>query len=106
LIVTGAPLRDVRVIYDGRSIKERPDPYVRDVWDYAAFPDMRTRKFEPIIQVSWEGPDGPRSVSRAMRQFDSAPECLYVLRLDAAGVPMAPNERTELAPFWWHCFSR
>lgn len=106
LIVTPVRLHDVTVVYDGRVIKQRPGSFIRVVAGYGAYPDMRTRKFEPMIQVSWVGPDGPRSVSRTMRQVDSGPECLYVLRLDAAGVPIAPDQRTELAPFWWNCFSR
>lgn len=106
VIVSAAPIRNVSVTYDGRRIDRRPDWPTSDVQSYATFPAMRTRIFEPVLSVSWEGPDGPRSVSRVMRQADSGRVCLYVLNLDPAGVPIGPEPPDEFSPFWWTCYSR
>ena len=106
VIVSAAPIRNVSVTYDGRRIDRRPDWPTSDVQSYATFPAMRTRIFEPGLSVSWEGPDGARSVSRIMRQFDSGRVCLYVLNLDSAGVPIGPEPPDEFSPFWWTCYSR
>lgn len=106
VISSAAPIRNVSVTYDGRTIEPRPGWPTRDVQSYAAFPAMRTRVVQPVLQVSWEGPDGARSVSRIMRQFDSGPVCLYVLNIDAAGIPIGPEPPDEFSPFWWTCYSR
>ncbi|MBY0332356.1 MAG: hypothetical protein K2X49_17010 [Acetobacteraceae bacterium] len=106
VIVSAAPIRNVSVTYDGRTIEPRPGWPTRDVHGYAAFPAMRTRIFEPVLHVSWEGPSGPLSVSRIMRQADSGRVCLYVLNLDNAGVPVGPEPPGALSPFWWTCHSR
>ena len=106
VIVSATPVRNVSVTYDGRSIVSRPDWPTKDLQGYAAFPAMRTRIFEPVLSVSWEGPDGSRSVSRVMRQADSGRVCLYVLNLDSAGVPIGPEPPDGLSPFWWTCYSR
>lgn len=106
IIVSATPIRNVSVTYDGRGIAPRPDWPTRDIQRYAAFPAMRTRAFEPVLHVSWEGPDGPRSVSRVMRQADSGRVCLYVLNLDSAGIPIGAEPPDEFSPFWWTCYSR
>jgi len=106
IIVSAAPIRDVNVTYDGRRIEPRPGGSTRDVQDYAAFPGMRTRAVEPALQVSWDGPSGPATVLRAMRQPDSGRVCLYVLKLDAAGMPVGPEPPDTLSPLWWTCHSR
>ena len=106
VISSAAPIRNVSVTYDGRSIEPRPGWPTRDVQSYAAFPAMRTRVVQPVLQVSWEGPDGARSLSRIMRQFDSGRVCLYVLNLDSAGTPIGPEPPDEFSPFWWTCYSR
>jgi hypothetical protein len=106
IIVSAVPIRNVSVTYDGRSIVSRPDWPTKDLQGYATFPAMRTRIFEPVLSVSWEGPDGARSVSRVMRQADSGRVCLYVLNLNFAGVPIGPEPPDELSPFWWTCYSR
>jgi hypothetical protein len=106
IIVSAAPIRNVSVIYDGRSIVSRPDWPTNDLQGYAAFPAMRTRLFEPVLSVSWDGPDGARSVSRVMRQADSGRVCLYVLNIDSAGVPVSQERLDALSPFWWTCYSR
>ncbi|MBY0339196.1 MAG: hypothetical protein K2X11_21465 [Acetobacteraceae bacterium] len=106
VIVSAAPIRNVSVTYDGRMIEPRPGWPTRDVQSYAAFPAMRTHAFEPLLQVSWEGPSGPVSVSRVMRQADSGRLCLYVLKLDARGTPMGLDPPDALSPFWWTCHSR
>ena len=106
IIVSAAPIRNVSVTYDGRSIVSRPDWPTKDLQGYAAFPAMRTRLFEPVLSVSWDGPDGARSVSRVMRQADSGRVCLYVLNIDSAGVPVSQERLDALSPFWWTCYSR
>jgi hypothetical protein len=106
VIVSAAPISNVIVTYDGRRIDRRPDGATSDVQSYATFPAMRTRIFEPVLSVSWEGADGPRSVSRVMRQADSGRVCLYVLNLDSAGVPIGPEPPDQFSPFWWTCYSR
>ena len=106
VLVSAAPIRNVSVTYDGRLIAPRPSWPTRDVQSYAAFPAMRTRAFEPVLQVSWEGPDGPRTVSRVMRQADSGRQCLYVLNLNAGGIPVGAEPPDEFSPFWWTCYSR
>jgi hypothetical protein len=106
LIVTSTPLTEVTVNYEGRVIGQRPDPWSRRVQDYAAYPDMRARTLRPTLLITWEGPNGAASVSQTMRQFDSGRICLYVLRLDATGVPIAPEPRDEFSPFWWTCGMR
>lgn len=106
VIISPATIRHVTVTYDGRRIASRPDWPMNNLHGYAAFPAMRTRIFEPVLSVSWEGPDGARSVSRVMRQADSGRVCLYVLTLDAAGIPIRPEPPDEISPFWWSCYSR
>ena len=106
LIVTAAEIRDVSVIYDGRRIAPRPGSPMREIRSYAAFPTMRTRRFEPVLQVSWEGPSGPMSVSRVMRQADAGRLCLYVLTLDSTGAPVTGEPPSALSPFWWTCYWR
>jgi hypothetical protein len=106
VIVSAAPIRNLGVTYDGRRIDRRPDWPTNDVQGYATFPAMRTRVVEPILSVSWDGPNGPRSVSRAMRQADSGRVCLYVLNLDSAGVPISPEPPDQVSPFWWTCHAR
>jgi hypothetical protein len=106
LIVSAAPIRNVSVTYDGQAIESRPGWPTGGASRYAAFPDMRTRAYEPVLRVSWEAPDGPRSVSQVMRQADSGRLCLYVLHLDAAGIPVSPEPPDPLSPFWWTCHSR
>lgn len=106
IIVSATPVRNVSVTYDGRRIERRPDWPTGDMQSYATFPAMRTRIFEPVLSVSWEGPGGARSVSRVMRQADSGRVCLYVLNLDSAGVPIGPEPPDGLSPFWWTCYSR
>lgn len=106
VLVSAAPIRNVSVTYDGRLIEPRPGWSTRDVQSYAAFPAMRTRAFEPVLQVSLEGPSGPVAVSRVMRQADSGRVCLYVLNLDAQGTPVGPEPSDALSPFWWTCHSR
>ena len=106
IIVSAAPIRNVSVTYDGRSIVSRPDWPTKDLQGYAAFPAMQTRRFEPVLSVSWDGPDGAQSVSRVMRQADSGRVCLYVLNIDSAGVPVSQERLDALSPFWWTCYSR
>ena len=106
VIVSATPIRNVSVAYDGRAIEPRPNWPTRDVRRYAAFPAMRTRAFEPVLHVSWEGPSGPVTVSRVMRQADSGRFCLYVLNLDARGTPVGPESPDALSPFWWTCHPR
>lgn len=106
LIVSPAAIRNVSVIYDGRPIEQQPGWPTRELTGYAAFPGMRTRVFEPLLNVSWDGPSGPMSVSRSMRQADSGRLCLYVLSLDAAGAPVDKERPDALSPFWWSCYSR
>jgi hypothetical protein len=103
IIVTDVPIRNVSVTYDGQPIEERPRWVTRDVQDYAAYPNMRVNVFEPILEVSWEGPGGPRSISRVMRHFDWGRRCLFVLKLDAAGEPIVPERPDGRSPFWWNC---
>lgn len=103
LIVTAAAIRDVSVIYDGRRIEPRPGSPMREIRSYAAFPAMRTRNLRPVLQVVWEGPQGRRSVSQIMQQYDSGRVCLYVLNLDSTGVPVGPAPPDEHSPFWWTC---
>lgn len=106
VIVSAMPLQNVSVTCDGRGIERRPDWPTSDMQRDAAFPAMRTRILEPVLGVSWEGPDGPRSVSRVMRQADSGRVCVYVLNLDSAGIPIGPEPPGELSPFWRTCHSR
>ena len=106
IVVSAAPIRNVSVTYDGRSIVSRPDWPTKDLQGYAAFPAMQTRRFEPVLSVSWDGPDGAQSVSRVMRQADSGRVCLYVLNIDSAGVPVSQERLDALSPFWWTCYSR
>ncbi len=106
VIVSAAPIRNVSVAYDGHIIGPRVGWPTGDVPRYAMFPPMRTRAFEPVLQVSWEGPSGSLSVSRVMRQADSGRLCLYVLNLDTAGAAVGPEPPDALSPFWWTCHSR
>jgi hypothetical protein len=105
-IVTAASIDNVSVTYDGRHREPRPGWHASTIKDYAAFPNLRTRAVQPVLHVSWEGPDGARSLSRVMRQFDSGRVCLYVLSLDSAGVPISPEPSDEFSPFWWTCHLR
>jgi hypothetical protein len=106
LIVTSeAPLLDVHVSYDGRVIASRPGLTRGSEPSYALFPMMRTRKFEPVLQISWRTASGQQSLSQPMRQFDSGRLCLYVLRLDQAGDPVPPEPPDSHSPFWWTCHS-
>lgn len=106
VIVSAGLIRNVSVTYDGRRIGSRPDGPTKDLQGYAAFPAMRTRVFAPVLGVSWEGPDGPRSVSRIMRQADSGRVCLYVLNIDSGGIPVTHEPADALSPFWWTCSAR
>lgn len=106
VIVSAAPIRDVSVTYDGRVIEPRPGRPTLDFQTYGTFPGMRTRVVGPVLHVSWNGPSGAQSVSRIMRQFDSGRVCLYVLNLDAAGMPIRVEPADEFSPFWWTCHSR
>jgi hypothetical protein len=106
VIVSEALIRNVRVTYDGREIGSRPDWPIEELIGYAAYPAMRTRLFEPLLTVTWEGPNGARSVSRVMRQSDSGRVCLYVLSIDSDGDPAAREPSGSMAPFWRTCYSR
>jgi hypothetical protein len=103
VIISPSLVRDVRVTYGGRPIQPRPQPPSRDVFGYATFPALRTGVLEPVLQVSWDGPSGPMTVTRSMRQFDSGRRCLYVLELDSNGAPVGQQEPDDFSPFWWTC---
>ncbi|QYU68388.1 hypothetical protein J4558_26895 [Leptolyngbya sp. 15MV] len=104
-VVTATPIRNLVVTYDGKRIEQRPGWPTRDVVGYAAFPGMRASVLEPVLSVSWEGPNGPQSISRAMRQFDSGRLCLYVLNLDGSASPIELERPDNFSPFWWTCSS-
>ncbi len=106
VIISAVPLRNVIVTYDGQFIDPRPGWPTRDLQRYTTFPAMRTRAFEPVLEVSWDGPSGPATVSRIMRQNDSGRLCLYVLDVDATGTAAGPEPPDALSPFWWSCHSR
>lgn len=101
VIVSPVQIDRVRVTYDDRDIRMRPE-FWGAVYGYAVFPGLRTRKFEPVLTVSWQGPSGPVSISRVMRQVDYS-VCLYVLTLDSAGMPMRDDRPDRYSPFWWSC---
>jgi hypothetical protein len=104
LIVSDAPIRNIRLTYDGRPIKARPAILpLRPSPGYFLFREMRSFSPRPMIELSWDSPAGPESLSQVMRQFDSGRLCLYVLRLDEGGKPIPPERGRELAPFWWSC---
>ncbi len=103
VVIAEAPIRRLHVTYDGRAVPSRPHLLVDEVQGYVLFPALRTRALEPVLQVAWEAAGSPRSVSVAMRQFDSGRICLYVLRLDAAGEPVPPRPLDRHAPIWWTC---
>lgn len=105
VVVSPAQIDRVTVTYDGRPIERRPNLW-GSVYGYAAYPRLLTRSLNPVLQVSWEGPSGPVTISRVMRQVDSGPVCLYVLALDSAGIPVAGERRDEHSPFWWSCSMR
>lgn len=107
VIVSAAPIRDIRVTYDGWPIRARPGILQRDSSPgYFVFGEMRAFGWQPRIEVSWTGPSGPESLTQTMRQFDSFRLCLYVLQLDADGKPVPPSEsgRTGLEPFRASCW--
>ena len=97
-------LRDITVSYDGRTIDARPGMVGSQI-QYLLFPRLRSRKLQPMLQISWRTASGQVLISQPMQQFDSGRLCLYVLRLDRAGNAIAPERSDAHSPFWWDCHS-
>jgi hypothetical protein len=105
-IISEAPLKNLRVTYNGNNIEPRPGAAQQAFGRYTSFHPLRARIWEPLLEVSWEAESGASgAVRRPMRQF-SDKYCLYVLRIDALAVPETDRPDDPFSPFWWTCYFR
>jgi hypothetical protein len=106
VIMSDAPLRDIRVVYDGKPAAFFPRFHggyetARD----AVFlvPGLRTRKWEVVLDVAWVLPSGTQRLQQTIRLSEPRFDCLYVLRIDREGVPVPDTRDMDNTPFLVDC---
>jgi hypothetical protein len=105
MVISDARLSDIRVTYGGREVRPRPGfLHGSGGYNFLFVPMQPLWGQEPVLTVTWQTASGERSsVSQLVRDFDSEPICLVVLKLDAGGKPIVDHPQSGIVPFSFTC---